>query len=609
MRKQSRKRTRSNTPDPYKNAPPEKEKPKQEGGYGEFRFKVNCKFKNKKQKELFNSIMDNRITFVRGPAGTGKAQPLYCNILTPNGWKLMGDIKAGDKIITPENTVSEVIGVFPQGEKDIYKVTFSDGSYTFCCDEHLWSVKTSLSRDAKRNYEVLSLKQIKNNLITKNKKLNYSIPVVKEIEFDKKNLKIDPYLMGLMLGDGCFRIGITYSCSKDDSEIKNYIEQNVKKYNCRLGNFSEKGNTDYFRISGYHQENKILNSIKEYELLNTYSDTKFIPSDYLLSSIEDRKEILSGLLDSDGYIDKRCGSIYFYTTSSKLKDGVLELVNSLGGVAKVKTKIGKYKKEGIIKECKLCYIICISLNFNPFKLKRKFNLYKPKTKYIPIRYIKDIEYIGKDFAQCISIKDENHLYITDNYIVTHNTILALYAALETIKNPAFGINQIILTKPIVEITSNKGLGALPGDLDEKTNVYFSHFYDNLTKLIGPDAIRFLKEAGFIKEIVLNYIRGITLGRYDVNGDPIGAICILDEAQNTTVAEMKTFISRMGEGTKLVIMGDSEQIDLRLYDDEKCGLDDAIDRLYGIDMINLIEFNEDEIVRDPFLIEIMKRYKK
>ena len=191
---------------------------------------------------------------------------------------------------------------------------------------------------------------------------------------------------------------------------------------------------------------------------------------------------------------------------------------------------------------------------------------------------------------------------------TGKTILALYAALETIKNPSFRINQIILTKPIVEITSNKGLGALPGDVDEKTNVYFSHFYDNLTKLIGNDAIKFLKEAGFIKEIVLNYVRGITLGRYDVNGDPIGAICILDEAQNTTVSEMKTFISRMGEGTKLVIMGDPDQIDLRLFDGEKCGLDDAIDRLYGIDMVNLVEFDESDIVRDPFLIEIMKRYK-
>ncbi len=188
------------------------------------------------------------------------------------------------------------------------------------------------------------------------------------------------------------------------------------------------------------------------------------------------------------------------------------------------------------------------------------------------------------------------------------TYLALYAALETIKNPDFSINQIVITKPIIEVTSGKGLGFLPGDLSEKTDVYFAHFYDNMVKIIGNDAVKFLKEAGFVKEVVLNYLRGSTLGRYDEKGNPIGSICLLDESQNVSVHEMKTFISRMGENTKMVIMGDSEQIDLRLYEGEKCGLDDAIDRLHGLNMVNLIEFTEDDIVRDPFLIEIMKRYK-
>lgn len=234
---------------------------------------------------------------------------------------------------------------------------------------------------------------------------------------------------------------------------------------------------------------------------------------------------------------------------------------------------------------------------------------KPKQEgYGEFRFKVNCKFKNKKQKELFNSIMDNRITFVRGPAGTGKTMLALYAALETIRNPDFRINQIILTKPIVEITSNKGLGALPGDLDEKTNVYFSHFYDNLTKLIGGEAIKFLKEAGLLKEVVLNYIRGITLGRYDVNGDPIGAICIFDEAQNCTVNEMKTFISRMGEGTKLVIMGDSDQIDLRLYEGEKCGLDDVIDRLYGIDMINLIEFTEDEIVRDPFLIEIMKRYK-
>lgn len=192
---------------------------------------------------------------------------------------------------------------------------------------------------------------------------------------------------------------------------------------------------------------------------------------------------------------------------------------------------------------------------------------------------------------------------------TGKTLISLMTALDCIKTPSVNIEQIVLTKPIVEITSNKGLGALPGDINEKTLSYYTHFYDNLIKLIGNDSTKILKERGIIKETVLNYLRGSTFGKWDENGKPIGSFCIFDEAQNCTSVEMKTFISRMGEESKLVIMGDSDQIDLKLNKGEKCGLDDAWDRLQGIPGIGFIEFTEDDIVRDPFLIEIMKRYKQ
>lgn len=189
---------------------------------------------------------------------------------------------------------------------------------------------------------------------------------------------------------------------------------------------------------------------------------------------------------------------------------------------------------------------------------------------------------------------------------TGKTLIALMAGLECLKNGS--VNQIVLTKPIVEITSSKGLGALPGDLNEKTLSYYTHFYDNLIKLIGNEVTKFLKQNNVIKETILNFLRGSTFGTYDSNGQPVGSFCIFDEAQNSTIVEMKTFISRMGEKTKLVIMGDIDQIDLKLAKGEKTGLEDAIKKLIGIDKIGFIEFTEDDIVRDPFLIEIMKRYK-
>jgi phosphate starvation-inducible PhoH-like protein len=186
------------------------------------------------------------------------------------------------------------------------------------------------------------------------------------------------------------------------------------------------------------------------------------------------------------------------------------------------------------------------------------------------------------------------------------TLIALMAALECIKNPKINIDQIVLTKPIIEIS--RSLGALPGDVNEKTFMYYTHFYDNLSKLIGNETTKYLKSNGVIKDTILNYLRGSTFGKWDENGNPVGSFCIFDESQNCTATEMKTFISRMGEDSKLVILGDSDQIDLKLNKSEKCGLDDAWSKLQGIKGIGFIEFTEDDIVRDPFLIEIMKRYK-
>lgn len=204
---------------------------------------------------------------------------------------------------------------------------------------------------------------------------------------------------------------------------------------------------------------------------------------------------------------------------------------------------------------------------------------------------------------------ENRITFVRGTAGTGKTIISLMAGLECLKNKDINVNQIVLTKPIVEITSQKGLGALPGDINEKTLAYYTHFYDNLIKIIGTYQTRFLKQNGFIKETVLNYLRGSTFGQYTSDGKSVGSFCIFDETQNCTVTEMKTFISRMGEDSKLVILGDTDQIDLRLKDGEKCGLDDAIDRLKGIPGIGIIEFTDDEIVRDPFLIEIMKRYRQ
>ena len=186
------------------------------------------------------------------------------------------------------------------------------------------------------------------------------------------------------------------------------------------------------------------------------------------------------------------------------------------------------------------------------------------------------------------------------------TFIALKTGLEMLKDEESNIGDILLTSPVIEV-SPKSIGALPGTLDEKIMNYFQHFYDNIDKLVGNETKKFLRASGLVSEKIVNFMRGTTFGKYKEDGTPIGTYCILDEAQNLEINEIKTYLSRLGENSKMIILGDPGQCDLRLRSGEKNGLEDAVERLEGLDNIGFVHFTEDDIVRDPFLIDIMKRY--
>src|SRR5438034_5290465 len=133
-------------------------------------------------------------------SGFAQAQPLDSNILTPRGWTAMGAIDVGDEVIDPEGGTARVIGVFPQGVRDIYRVTLSDGSSTECDLDHLWQVR----RHRRRPWRVETLREIKEKLETDSRQNRPYIPLVQDVEFEEQELPLDPYLLGVLLGDGCF---------------------------------------------------------------------------------------------------------------------------------------------------------------------------------------------------------------------------------------------------------------------------------------------------------------------------------------------------------------------------------------------------------------------
>lgn len=256
----------------------------------------------------------------------------------------------------------------------------------------------------------------------KGKRLNYSIDYVQPIDFEEKELLLHPYVMGALLGDGGLSAG-SAKFSTSDAEIVDKINAFLP-VGYRLKYIS---NYDYV-IVGHEGNNSkcgsiVVNALKKYGLFGKKSSDKFIPIDYQYASKEQRLWLLRGLLDTDGSCWK-CG-IEYTTCSDELAKNVKDLVHSLGGYVHETVRKSGYKKDGEYIECKPSHRLTIQFfkDSEPvFELSRHKNVYSPKRSNVK-RFIKEIEYIGKEECQCIMIDDPCHLYITDDYIITHNTTI------------------------------------------------------------------------------------------------------------------------------------------------------------------------------------------
>lgn len=359
-------------------------------------------------------------------SNTGKAQPLSSKVLTPAGWKTMGDIKIGDVVVGKNNDNGKVIQVFPQGVKDYYKVTFDDHTFTYCCKDHLWEVVRSTNRFPSsrlyNHHEVLTTEDIINTFDQ-----CYSIDISDAIEFtsdfDSRH-ELDPYLLGVIIGDGTTRDGRVLISNSDD-EIWAKVEAAAKNYGC----YRSGANNDCLKCDNWNA-NFIRNKLKEYGLFDKKSIDKFIPKIYLTAPIDVRMQLLAGLVDTDGYVPKNSSNVWeFDTASEQLAFDFAELARSLGVRVTLNDRHpSKYTSNGAIhKGNGIRHLYCRS-TFNPFTLSRKHNRLsfgaevvtkrRPKGHY---KKILSIELVGQTECQCILLDNISHTYITDDYIVTHNT--------------------------------------------------------------------------------------------------------------------------------------------------------------------------------------------
>lgn len=394
---------------------------------------------------LKGGLAKGEIGVILAPTGVGKEQPNSEPVLTPKGWVKMGEIKLGDKVIGSDGKEQYVLGVYPQGKKPIYRVDFTDGTYTTCGLEHLWSVNTLNMRTAKTRvkgkgvykpnygYKVVKTSDMIND-IKKRGRYNYRLPVVSPVDFEHKEVLIDPYLLGLLLGDG-YISGSGVCISTKDDELFDSI-QNLDEHT----SFNEYFKSEIKSIKVIRLKSEIKKRLNVYELLNKKSNNKFIPKDYLYNSLDVRVSLLQGLMDTDGYVDKK-GTVQFTTVSEQLASDMKELVLSLGGTVRINTKIPTYTHNDEKKKGQKAYNVTMSFanNVVPFKLLRKVDRYYKRTRYVEQKYVKSITYSHDEDATCIKVSNPDELYVTRDYVLTHNTTF-----MTKIANHAFNLGNNVL---------------------------------------------------------------------------------------------------------------------------------------------------------------------
>lgn len=376
----------------------------------------------------------------------GMAQPLTSKVITPSGYRNIGDLKINDIVLSADGSQTRIIGVYPQGIKSVYKVTFSDGTSAECCNEHLWNTRTLSEKRHNKEFTTKPLWKINNSIKTKRGQKNHEIPIViNSLDFSEQEVSVDPYLLGLLLGDGHLGKSVNF-CTSDIElidNIRNILPNDmICKYVSRY---------DY-KLINQNKENKnyLMRQLKELNLIGTLSHTKFIPDIYKFNTKEIRLAVLRGLMDTDGSVFlHRSGKSrsQYYTTSKKLAEDVIFLVNSLGGIAhsrlRILNKDFKYINGHRMSSKYDLYVIDITMEDNPFKLSRKAKLHNPCR---PKRLISSIEKVSETECVCIQVDHPSQLYLTDNFIVTHNTFHDTYVLCEESQNSSPEQIRMLLTR-------------------------------------------------------------------------------------------------------------------------------------------------------------------
>ncbi|KUL26102.1 helicase-related protein [Streptomyces regalis] len=410
----------------------------------------------KVSKEIFDDIATEHPMhrLLQGEVGSGKAQPLDSLVLTPSGFRRMGDMSVGDEVVVPNGELALIDGVFPQGERDVWRLVLSDGSSVECDDEHLWIVGTSGGWDRGQAPKIMTTREIRLDTLKADGSSKWHIPSAAPVDLGGDSaLPLDPYLFGLLLGDGSFPHDLRLSTI--DDETRDAVAAAVAP-ECRLVPV-EGSRCDYTiqlsqRSDGVRTP--VIQTLRDLNLWGETSHGTFVPDAFKNTSVKNRLALLQGLLDTDGTVHADGMGLSLRTASRRLADDVAWLVRSLGGRARVLPKRAEFDVS-----------VALPDDYAPFRLTRKTERVRRRPKnHTFLRGIRAVEYVGRKPAQCISVAHPSHAYITDNFTVTHNTMVALRAMLAVVD--AGGQAAMLAPTEVLAQQHHRSIVEMMGELAE-----------------------------------------------------------------------------------------------------------------------------------------------
>ncbi len=394
---------------------------------------------HKKQREALEILMSNKYEefLYGGAAGGAKGLSINELVLTPFGFKEIGKLKVGSNICSTDGTIQRIIKRHDNGVIPFYKLTFADGTTIDCDYSHLWNGWKARKGRKINNKKVFGEEGIRkwttDEIYETFKKTGKAIiiPLTEPVLFNVTGSlygpgnfvrrDLDPYTLGVLLGDGCLRNN-QVSFHTPESEISDRIKNKYTLgFSQKKGKAKGEGNYSFIGNDGSFVK-EYLTTIK---LMDKYSHEKFIPKIYLHGTIQERWDLLNGLMDTDGYADTD-GDAFYSTSSKQLRDDIMYLGRSLGCFASFTTDENPYYRdiEGQKVFCKASYKVRFKskTQYKLFSLKRKKDRVLNKEHQSYGNQIVNIEKIEPKQSICITVSNPNSLFITKNFLVTHNSV-------------------------------------------------------------------------------------------------------------------------------------------------------------------------------------------